>query len=45
MHLKKVRIDPQCLTIELTESLAMNDVAATYPNNVAATEFGREIEY
>ena len=27
--LEESRVDPQCVTIELTESLAMNDVAAT----------------
>ena len=29
MHLKKSGIDPQCITIELTETLAMSDVEAT----------------
>ncbi len=28
--LEESAIDPQCITIELTESLAMNDVAATF---------------
>jgi diguanylate cyclase (GGDEF)-like protein/PAS domain S-box-containing protein len=28
--LKESAVDPQCITIELTESLAMNDVAATF---------------
>ena len=28
--LKESALDPQCITIELTESLAMNDVAATF---------------
>jgi diguanylate cyclase (GGDEF)-like protein/PAS domain S-box-containing protein len=38
--LEESAIDPQCITIELTESLAMNDVAATLQTMLQLRTFG-----
>ena len=43
--LEESAIDPQCITIELTESLAMNDVAATLQTMSQLRDFRSEAEY